>query len=44
MDTDARECGGIVTFSQEVRSYPAKPVVARVGAVALGEARVTRTS
>ena len=40
---DALEWGGIVVVSAAVRSYPADPVVAFVGRVALSDAVVTWT-
>ena len=35
------DCGGMVVVSAAVRSYPADPVVAFVGIVALSEVVVT---
>ena len=43
MEMDALEWGGIVADSAAVRSYPAEPVVAFVGSVALLDAVVTWT-
>ena len=43
VETVAWECGGIVVVSADVRSYPADPLVALVGRVALSDAVVTWT-
>ena len=44
VETDAREWGGMVTFSAEAMSYPAEPGVASDGIDALSDVVVTHTT
>ena len=44
VDTDAQECGGMVTLSAEAMSYPAEPGVASDGIDALLDVAVTHTA